>query len=188
MAPLSPRSAQKEDADSTNDSKCRTKLRVLCYGDSLTAGFCSGGRRFEPYGQFLSSAMRSAGVECEVMICGLSGLTAKEMLDKLNSSAVEDIIGKTGRGLARFLDEDRPDLVVLMAGTNDFALEGPNAAAIFEHLRRLHDHLPSTRSTYRGHGTTRTEAIFLPQSAPGAELFACEMGTRNARSCSICGL
>ena len=29
-------------------------LRVLCYGDSLTAGFHDGGRSFHPYAQRLS--------------------------------------------------------------------------------------------------------------------------------------
>jgi lysophospholipase L1-like esterase len=125
------------DADSRKDSR---QYRILCYGDSLTAGFCSKGKHFEPYGPFLARALQAAGIECEVIVCGLSGLTAQDMLRHLKSSSVEDITGQIGRGLAHFLeDEEHQDLVVLMAGTNDLAVDKPEARSVFERVRQLHE-------------------------------------------------
>ena len=57
--------------------------RVLCYGDSLTAGWYNGGRSFEPYARHLNIAGVSA---VEV---GLSGWCASEMV----SSHDEPMLG-----------------------------------------------------------------------------------------------
>jgi lysophospholipase L1-like esterase len=115
-------------------------MRILCYGDSLTAGFCTDGKCFEPYGRFLSSALRAAGHECVVKICGLNGLTAAEMLKEVASPALKDVVGHVGKGLSRKLDEEGDlDLVIIMAGTNDMAVDRPNAQAVFNQLRGLHE-------------------------------------------------
>jgi len=111
--------------------------RVLCYGDSLTAGFYSGGQWFQPYGRALANEMAAYGVTCQVAVCGLTGKSAEEMLLGVNASLV-DQCGILWKGLARTLEEDGPfDLVMLMAGTNDlpFASRRKNAAA---NLRALH--------------------------------------------------
>ena len=59
--------------------------RVLCYGDSLTAGWYNGGRSFEPYARHLN--LNIAGVSAVEV--GLSGWCASEMV----SSHDEPMLG-----------------------------------------------------------------------------------------------
>jgi len=57
---------------------------------------------------------------------------------ELNSPICQDMVGKIGKGLAHLLDRDGPyDLVILMAGTNDFV---PNVIfkTISDSVCRLH--------------------------------------------------
>lgn len=114
------------------------RRRILCYGDSLTAGYCDGGRSFAPYGNALERSLTDAGTACEVSVCGLSGHTAKRMATELCAANARDICGRVGRGLQRVLDEDAsPDLVVIMAGTNDLG-HGTPPEEIVSHVARLH--------------------------------------------------
>lgn len=112
-------------------------VRVLCYGDSLTAGFADGGCAFEPYGRALAEAMAGLGTPCEVSVCGLSGKTASEMVAGMDSG-LTDMMGNWGKGLRRALREDGPfDLVVIMAGTNDIGY-GHRPEEIVKDVRQLH--------------------------------------------------
>lgn len=113
--------------------------RVLCYGDSLTAGFCVEGRQYEPYGRALAETLGAAGLAaCEVAVCGHSGHTAAEMVVNQDAAAVEDIGGMVGKGLRRILEEEpTPDLVLLMAGTNDIGREA-HPQTILDDICRLH--------------------------------------------------
>lgn len=107
--------------DDQFDSNSSRTHRILCYGDSLTAGFYNNGTRFSPYGKALEGALSSFGIDCEVCINGLSGHRADQMVEELDSDTCRDVCGKFGKGLAHILDNDGPyDLVILMAGTNDF--------------------------------------------------------------------
>eukprot|EP00930_Biecheleria_cincta_P039474 TRINITY_DN27136_c0_g1_i1.p1 TRINITY_DN27136_c0_g1~~TRINITY_DN27136_c0_g1_i1.p1 ORF type:complete len:361 (-),score=39.53 TRINITY_DN27136_c0_g1_i1:63-1073(-) len=112
--------------------------RILCYGDSLTAGFFSEGQYFEPYGRTLVEQIGATGRSCEVHICGLNGLTAAEMASGMCGTLV-DVCGIHWKGLARVLQEDGPfDLAIIMAGTNDL----PNVVttgALSQNLRCLHN-------------------------------------------------
>jgi len=122
------------------------RRHILCYGDSLTAGFCDQGRSFEPYGRSLSDSLSSLGCDCEVSVCGHSGHTAGEMVRNLDAPLVgPDSAGLYGKGLKRILAEcaeaegstGELDLVIIMAGTNDLGLE-MKPHAIFEDICRLH--------------------------------------------------
>lgn len=111
----------------------------LCYGDSLTAGFYANGKHFSPYGNALREALDTLGFQCEVSICGLSGHRADEMVAELSSPMCRDMCGKIGKGLAHILDNDGPyDLVILMAGTNDF-VPNVNLQSIKSSVCKLHD-------------------------------------------------
>merc|ERR1719468_1187095 len=88
---------------------------ILCYGDSLTAGFCDFGHGFEPYGKTLAENLPS----CVVTACGLSGWTAKEMIMEKNSSNCCDVAGNVGKGLSLILSESLPELALILVGTND---------------------------------------------------------------------
>mmetsp|Transcript_124757 Transcript_124757/g.216313 ORF Transcript_124757/g.216313 Transcript_124757/m.216313 type:complete len:691 (+) Transcript_124757:81-2153(+) len=112
--------------------------RILCYGDSLTAGFCANGLRYEPYGDTLSESLNMGGASCEVGVCGLVGHTAETMITELSHASVRDIVGRPGKGLVRILEEDRPiDLVVLMVGTNDLG-KGTHPQDIADDICALH--------------------------------------------------
>eukprot|EP00927_Polykrikos_kofoidii_P040225 TRINITY_DN34425_c0_g2_i1.p1 TRINITY_DN34425_c0_g2~~TRINITY_DN34425_c0_g2_i1.p1 ORF type:complete len:573 (-),score=76.28 TRINITY_DN34425_c0_g2_i1:36-1550(-) len=131
--PREPFSSQKTD--------CRFKrsARILCYGDSNTAGFCAYGNHFAPYGESLYRALQESGVPSEVSICGLSGLTGEEMCTELESAAVKDVCDRVGKGLVRLLDDEgHQDLVILMAGTNDLG-KHQTAEATLPFVRRLHE-------------------------------------------------
>lgn len=53
-------------------------LRVLCYGDSLTAGYCHGGYVMRPYADAFEGAL--PGVVHSATPVGLSGFTTSEMV------------------------------------------------------------------------------------------------------------
>jgi len=113
-------------------------MRVLCYGDSNTVGFCEKGRRYQPYGKALSDALAAAQTPAEVTACGLCGLTVKEMDEGRAESVLEPRCGPHGKGLERLLKDDGPwDLVVIMAGTNDLGA-GAEIGRTQVHVARLH--------------------------------------------------
>jgi len=114
----------------------RSSFKILCFGDSITAGFHSGGRCFEPYGRTMGAEMRASGCDVSVLVNGLSGLTAREMVAKGRHPAVPDCTGKVGKGLDVLLNR-KPDLVIIMAGTNDLGM-GVNPQAILADVVRLH--------------------------------------------------
>jgi len=94
--------------------------RILCFGDSLTAGFYANGTKFAPYGDTLGEQLHAAGINAQLLINGQSGHKASRMLDELDSSRTVDIVGRTGKGLRHLLETKGPqDLVIIMAGTND---------------------------------------------------------------------
>lgn len=114
-----------------------TTRRILCYGDSLTAGFAENGKLFEPYGRSLADKLSSSGTNCEVFVCGLSGKTAREMVSNSTTGLV-DVVGNHGKGLSKLLEEDGPfDLVIIMSGTNDMG-QGAQEPNILQDVRSLH--------------------------------------------------
>lgn len=114
--------------------------RVLCFGDSLTAGFCSSGAMFHPYGQVIAEEMDGV----DVSVCGMSGRTTEEMLNDRESMATTDGAGAghVGKGLARILQDDLSDVALILAGTNDLgqSMCKPyiSARVIFDRIKRLH--------------------------------------------------
>mmetsp|Transcript_52275 Transcript_52275/g.122386 ORF Transcript_52275/g.122386 Transcript_52275/m.122386 type:complete len:432 (-) Transcript_52275:96-1391(-) len=113
--------------------------RILCYGDSLTAGYscwdeATGkpveevGRlpAFTPYGAQLFKGLKSLGLPCSVVSCGLHGFTARQMLKDASLPM----------GLDAKLRQERPDLVLLMVGSNDIWLGGTRE--LFQQTCALH--------------------------------------------------
>merc|ERR1712224_265416 len=97
-------------------------VRLLLYGDSLTAGYCncdSPFPEFEPYGRALVDALGAEIVEAEIV--GLCGLPAQHMVSTINDNEVVDNAGRKGAGLLALLDRPGPpfDHALIMAGTND---------------------------------------------------------------------
>lgn len=112
--------------------------RIICYGDSNTAGFCNNGSHFQPYGQSLASELMDAGVPCEVAVCGLSTFSTEDMLNDRLSELVRTPVGPSGRGLQLMLEKDGPaDLVLIMTGTNDLGLS-QSLPTIIQNVAQLH--------------------------------------------------
>lgn len=112
-----------------NGSSCR----ILCYGDSLTAGY-STGTIFTPYALSLSDALG-----CEVSHCGIRGHTARQMAAEIHEAKVaHGISGRSSGGLGCLLDRrDRYDVVLLMVGTTDLG-QGFSTESIVNSVRKLH--------------------------------------------------
>mmetsp|Transcript_9173 Transcript_9173/g.31056 ORF Transcript_9173/g.31056 Transcript_9173/m.31056 type:complete len:243 (-) Transcript_9173:209-937(-) len=97
-------------------------IRVLAFGDSLTAGFTSGGRAFWPYAPRLAERL---GPGWQVDHTGLSGWTARQMAANAEEDHLVDVCGmEWPGGLRRQLRAARAagspyDAVCLLAGTND---------------------------------------------------------------------
>lgn len=120
--------------------KQRARLpRIICYGDSNTVGFHSGGQAFQPYGQSLASELEEMGVPCEVAVCGLCNFTTQEMLNGQAADVMTTQMGPNGRGLSRMLDEDGPvKLVIIMTGTNDLGFQKLSQTSIVQQIAQLH--------------------------------------------------
>lgn len=94
--------------------------RVLCFGDSLTAGFSEGGASFYPWANQLWAATGCDAAE----VIGVSSGTANELLASAAKQQVVDTCGRGWPGLARQLDDATRrgapfTVVVIMLGTND---------------------------------------------------------------------
>ncbi|KAK5655390.1 hypothetical protein OQA88_5660 [Cercophora sp. LCS_1] len=106
------------------------KLRVLCFGDSLTAGFASWGLEFHPYRLKLQQMLEMAfpDLEIEVVEDGLSGDTVKH--------------GFLSRMQRHFPPKRKPgesfDWTIVLGGTNDLAYSW-RTEEIFEKLKETWD-------------------------------------------------
>jgi len=127
-----------------SETKKRTLLSILCYGDSLTAGevrSATGTRQFFPYADHLRHALQSSGDSLEYSVqvdhIGLCGWTTDNMLGVLDDPqnglrhALQKQLRKTrkkdhdqdsGSGVEEKDDQEFQHhfvVVVILAGTND---------------------------------------------------------------------
>lgn len=114
---------------SANETSKTSGLKILCFGDSLTAGFCFGGSKFFPY----SSQLQSLGKVCTN---GMSGWTTKQMVDNCHKSTCADFLQTQGKGLAVLLKDRKYDWVFILGGTNDLGM-GVDNDDVFSNLCRL---------------------------------------------------
>ena len=108
--------------------------RVLCYGDSLTAGYTALTKytgAFAPWAPHLADAL---GIT--VHHVGMCGWKVTQMLDGLDGEANVDVSNVRHRGLRRLLKEGGYTHVLLMVGSNDLKLH--SASEIVENLKQLH--------------------------------------------------
>ena len=101
-------------------------LRVLCYGDSLTAGTSPPLDTLHPYAPQLEAAI---GPSVLVRHRGLPGATAAAMLQWADDEQ---------RGLRSLLRKSSPSLAIILAGTNDLGYHS-ESAPIVDALRGLHE-------------------------------------------------
>lgn len=107
-------------------------LRILCFGDSLTAGYWQDGRAFHPYATTLH---RLLGGRAAVDHVGLSGWTSTQMVSSMDDESCIDVCRKRWTGLRKKLGENNYSHCVILAGTNDVCRD--SAENIFNNIRTL---------------------------------------------------
>lgn len=160
------------------------RKRVLCFGDSLTAGLCCGTSRslqeYAPYSRRLEERLNAGygdalGKVPSVITAGVSGQTTGEMLPRLPSLLYRgDKFGER-------------DVVLILGGTNDMgAGTCVNDEDIFLNLKKLHQKVHK-------HGSVSV-AMTIPQMRRGSsgakitsvnrmlEAFAAQTGSQ----CVVC--
>ncbi|CAD6589919.1 MAG: hypothetical protein ASARMPREDX12_004074 [Alectoria sarmentosa] len=100
-------------------------LRILCFGDSLTAGYTSYGWEFHPYADHLRVGLQHtlSISDIEVDVAGLSG-------DQVQGSYLPRIKAKCAN------TESPYDWILIMGGTNDLAW-GQSPDTIYEGLKKV---------------------------------------------------
>lgn len=101
-------------------------LRIVSFGDSLSSEVMGEDRPV--YARHMARALAEGGTPVELVGCGLPGRTALQLAAALDLPMVTDVHKHEGVGLLRLVQPrqggvDRvPDLVLIMAGTNDLLL------------------------------------------------------------------
>ena len=122
--------------------------RILCYGDSLTAGTAPPDPVCYPYAPHLESCLKEKGYNVMVRHRGLPGWTSSQMVQDANSGTT---------GLLTAVRAAMPiELVVILAGSNDLAYT-TDSSAIVENIVALH------KLCY-GENVPHTLAIGIPPS------------------------
>ncbi|CAF9940171.1 hypothetical protein IMSHALPRED_001775 [Imshaugia aleurites] len=100
-------------------------LRILCFGDSLTAGYTSYGWEFHPYADHLRAGLQHAlsTSDIEIDVAGLSG-------DQVQGSYLRRIKAKCAN------TETPYDWIIIMGGTNDLGW-GQQPDTIYEGLKKV---------------------------------------------------
>ena len=132
------------------------KLRLLAFGDSLTAGYHHMGHAFAPWAPLLQRLLGS-DVVCDHI--GLSGFTTQQMLDTADEQSVTDVVPVTWPGYRTQLRRHRYDVVLILGGTNDLADYGhgpmPTQRTV-SNLAKLH--------AFAHEAGARSVAMTIPES------------------------
>lgn len=131
-------------------SKPQSAVRVLCFGDSLTAGYCGSPFDYSPYATQLSQQL---GIPVDHV--GLSGWRSDEMMANLTNPYCVDTFGKAGPGLLVQLSQKSYDVCIIMAGTNDVGSDR-SADSVLADLVALHRQCHARN--------IRTVALNIPES------------------------
>ena len=94
-------------------------MRILAFGDSLTAGYHSMGAAYAPWACTLCQLLGAEVVDH----IGLSGFTTAELVRSMDDCSVTDVASRAWSGLRHKLRSAAVpyDIVLIMAGTNDLA-------------------------------------------------------------------
>lgn len=110
---------------STMNDTLPKSLRILCFGDSLTAGYTSYGWEFYPYADHLRAGLQQmlSTSDIDIHVDGFSG-------DQVRGSYLPRIKRKCANTNTPY------DWIIVMGGTNDLAW-GQSPDTIYEGLRKL---------------------------------------------------
>lgn len=106
---------------------------ILCFGDSLTAGYYNEGKNFYPYSKKLSKLLDD---KYHIDYIGLSGWTTEEMINNKDNINCEDCLEKIWFGLSIQLRQKKYKYCIILAGTND--LEENNSIDIITNILSIH--------------------------------------------------
>jgi len=110
---------------------------VLCFGDSLTAGWHDDGEQFAPYSRSLARRLEEVAEGKQVplvMNAGVPGESTGEMLERL-----PQVLGQAQEAAAGARGDDGADVVLILGGTNDAVFhESLTARDIFDNIVELH--------------------------------------------------
>jgi lysophospholipase L1-like esterase len=111
--------------------QCRS---ILCFGDSLTEGFCyeAGAKRRRPYSERLASLLKARGLApgAEIINAGVSGEGTCSMVNRLS----ELLQART-----RSNSHKHFDLAIILGGTNDLACNPRDREGTLCNLCALHE-------------------------------------------------
>jgi len=112
-----------------------SSFKLLCYGDSLTVGSAHPGPVFEAYGHALARELSTlmGGRPCQVSVCGHHGLSAAAA----NAQDPEAAAGMGMQALLATLEELKPDMVLVMLGTEDL-MQGGQIEQIIANICQVH--------------------------------------------------
>ena len=149
-------------SSTTTASNGKQERRVLCFGDSLTAGTSPPSYQNYPYAPHLEHALKkqqqqeeqtmepSSTTPIVVRHAGFPGWTSGQLLENRH--------GPNGLAtLIQTIQEPSLSMVILLAGTNDLAYQ-KEAGPIVESIVALHEHC-------HNQGVPYTLAIGIPPSA-----------------------
>lgn len=88
------------------------RLRILCFGDSLTAGYCAWGMQHFPYAEHLPTPLQKLWPETsiEIDVAALSGDRV------INGQYLRRLDSRLGKASA---SQNPYDWIIIMGGTND---------------------------------------------------------------------
>lgn len=98
----------------------KEELKVVCFGDSLTAGYIDG-VRYAPYGQFLQEKLGERG---SVIVSGQNGELTESMVRRFSSDVLDH----------------KPSHAIVLGGTNDLG-HGLSPEQIIGQLRLIYQTL-----------------------------------------------
>lgn len=121
----------------------KRNMNVLCVGDSITAGFVGdqvGDNLFWPYADYLRKVLNTQYSDsrgaARVEEIGCCGITASQMVKSSRLHWTCGIRHTLIPGIEVKMSQMKPDLVVVMAGTND--LPDEEAKTIFNNITAIH--------------------------------------------------
>ena len=99
------------------------KLRILCFGDSLTAGYTNWGLSHFPYGEALNERLRDK-------------LPSTHVIVDTNGFSGDQVRGQFLKRMERACETKATpyDWIIVLGGTNDLGW-GQKPPAIYENLR-----------------------------------------------------
>lgn len=132
--PVSPLPSKTASTNGHSSPKTKRSLRVLCFGDSLTAGYTSWGEVHHPYSTALTTVLALAfpSLHIETHVDGCSGDIVHTIPNRVESRFLRRIEPKflTKGGGTPY------DWTIVLGGTNDLAM-GTSPQAIYESLRQV---------------------------------------------------